>query len=64
MLGRCSRELNLFPLETAARKMTGLTARNFGLAGRGTLQPGQHADVVVFDAETISDTVRALGPAR
>ena len=35
--------------------MTGLTARNFGLAGRGTLAPGQHADVVVFDAASVRD---------
>lgn len=55
VLGRYSRELNLFPLETAVWKMTGLTARNFGLTGRGTLQPGQQADIVVFDADAVLD---------
>jgi N-acyl-D-amino-acid deacylase len=35
--------------------MTGLTARNFGLAGRGALKVGHHADVVVFDAATVID---------
>jgi len=35
VLGHYSRSLNLFPLETAVHKMTGLTARTFGLAGRG-----------------------------
>ena len=53
VLGHYSRDVGLFPLETAVWKMTGLTARNFGLTGRGTLGVGQHADVVVFDAATI-----------
>lgn len=56
VLGHYSRDLGLFPLETAVWKMTGLTARNFGLTGRGTLAPGQCADVVVFDPATVSDT--------
>ena len=37
VLGHYSRDVGLFPLETAVWKMTGLTARNFGLAGRGSL---------------------------
>jgi N-acyl-D-amino-acid deacylase len=55
VLGHYSRDVGLFPLETAVWKMTGLTARNFGLAGRGTLQPGHHADIVIFDAAGIRD---------
>ncbi|MDQ2928541.1 MAG: D-aminoacylase [Pseudomonadota bacterium] len=55
VLGHYSRKVGLFPLETAVWKMTGLTARNFGLAGRGTLAVGHAADVVVFDAATIRD---------
>lgn len=55
VLGHYSRELGLFPLETAVWKMTGLTAKNFGLSGRGTLAVGQCADVVVFDAATVLD---------
>jgi len=55
VLGRYSRDIGLFPLETAVWKMTGLTAERFGLRGRGTLAPGQAADVVVFDAETVID---------
>src|SRR6185295_969776 len=45
VLGHYSRDLKLFPLETAIWKMTGLTARTFGLQQRGSLQPGHHADV-------------------
>lgn len=64
VLGRYSRELNLFPLETAVWKMTGLTARNFGLAGRGTVAEGAHADLVVFDAGTVLDTATYDDPQR
>ena len=56
VLGHYSRDVGLFPLETAVWKMTGLTARNFGLSERGSLQLGHHADLVVFDAATIRDT--------
>ncbi|MCY1197750.1 D-aminoacylase [compost metagenome] len=64
MLGHYSRDVGLFPLETAVWKMTGLTARNFGLHGRGTLKTGQHADIVIFDAATIRDTASYETPAR
>lgn len=62
VLGHYSRELGLFPLETAVWKMTGLTARNFGLARRGTLRVGSAADVVVFDAQTVRDTADFVQP--
>ena len=64
VLGHYSRDVGLFPLETAVWKMTGLTARNFGLAGRGTLAVGQAADVVVFDAATIRDAATYEAPTR
>jgi N-acyl-D-amino-acid deacylase len=62
VLGHYSRDLGLFPLETAVWKMTGLTARNFGLAGRGTLHIGHHADVVIFDAAHIRDAANYRTP--
>ena len=62
VLGHYSRDVGLFPLETAVWKMTGLTARNFGLDGRGTLAVGQAADVVVFDAATIRDSANYAKP--
>ncbi len=64
VLGHYSRDVGLFPLETAVWKMTGLTARNFGLHGRGSLQVGQHADIVVFDAATVRDAASYEAPTR
>lgn len=62
VLGHYSRDLGLFPLETAVWKMTGLTARNFGLTGCGTLQLGHRADVVVFDSATVRDSATYAEP--
>lgn len=62
VLGHYSRDIGLFPLETAVWKMTGLTARNFGLHGRGTLEVGHHADIVIFDASTVRDMANYAKP--
>jgi N-acyl-D-amino-acid deacylase len=62
VLGHYSRDVGLFPLETAVWKMTGLTARNFGLHERGALKPGHHADVVIFDAQAVRDTASYASP--
>ena len=64
VLGHYSRDLGLFPLETAVWKMTGLTARNFGLQGRGTVAVGQCADIVVFDASKVRDTAQYDHPTQ
>jgi N-acyl-D-amino-acid deacylase len=62
VLGHYCRDLKLFPLETAVWKMSGLTARNFGLAGRGTIAVGNNADVVVFDAANVRDAATFNAP--
>jgi N-acyl-D-amino-acid deacylase len=62
VLGHYSRDVGLFPLETAVWKMTGLTARNFGIEGRGTLKQGAHADIVIFDAATVHDAASYQSP--
>ncbi|MFK4442601.1 N-acyl-D-amino-acid deacylase [Caballeronia udeis] len=55
VLGHYARDLKLFPLETAVRKMTGLTAEQFGLVDRGHIAEGQYADIVVFNPESVAD---------
>lgn len=55
VLGHYSRDLKLFPLEAAVRKMTGLTARNFGLQDRGEIREGAFADITLFDSGTVAD---------
>jgi N-acyl-D-amino-acid deacylase len=55
LLGRYVRERKVISLPEAVRRMTGLPATNLGLEGRGFLEAGMFADVVVFDPETIAD---------
>jgi len=67
VLGHYSRELKLFPLETAVYKMTGLTAGKFGLKDRGVLKAGAYADITLFNADTVMDAadfVHSTLPAR
>jgi N-acyl-D-amino-acid deacylase len=55
VLGHYVRDEKVLRLEDAVRKMTSLPAQKFHLTGRGLLQPGMFADVVVFDAATVND---------
>jgi N-acyl-D-amino-acid deacylase len=55
VLGHYCRDLELFPLETAVHKMTGLSARQFQLAGRGEIGSGRFADVTLFDPDVVID---------
>jgi N-acyl-D-amino-acid deacylase len=62
VLGHYSRGLGLFPLETAVYKMTGLSAKTFGLKDRGVLREGAYADLCVFDADTVDETATFARP--
>lgn len=64
VLGRHCREEELFPLEEAVRRMTSLPADNLRLGGRGRLEAGAFADVVVFDPATVADHSTFLDPHR
>lgn len=56
VLGHYCREQQLFSMEEAIHKMTGLSARRYRLEGRGEIRTGAFADIVLFDPNTIQDT--------
>jgi N-acyl-D-amino-acid deacylase len=55
ILGKYSRDLNLFPLEDAVHRMTGYSADRIGLRDVGKIKENAWADIVIFDPETIAD---------
>ena len=62
VLGHYARDRKLFSLETAVHKMTGLPAARFGLHGRGLVQAGRAADLVVFDPDRVADAATFAQP--
>ena len=62
LLGRYVREEGVIPLEEAIRRLTSFPAGTFGLTGRGVLEPGAYADVVVFDPQRITDRATFAEP--
>ena len=55
VLAKYVRTDSVLTLPDAIRKLTSLPAKNLNIARRGTLAPGFHAAVVVFDPATIQD---------
>ena len=55
VLGEYVRRRRVLGLEEAVRRMTSVAADTFGLAKRGRIQEGCHADLVLFDPATVSD---------
>ncbi|HZR80478.1 MAG TPA: amidohydrolase family protein [Candidatus Binatia bacterium] len=53
LLARWVRDLKAFTLEDAVRRLTGDLADAFGIRGRGRIQPGLAADLVIFDPDRI-----------
>ncbi|MFI6480334.1 amidohydrolase family protein [Nonomuraea sp. NPDC050663] len=62
VLGRYTRERGLLGLAESVRKMTSLPASRIAMAERGTIVPGQVADVVVFDPERVGDLATYADP--
>ncbi len=53
LVGPAVRELGLLGMEEAVRLLTDVPAQLYGLEGRGRIEPGAHADLVVFDPATV-----------
>lgn len=51
-----------FRLEKMINRMTKIPADRFGLRDRGTLAVGKAADIVIFDANTVTDTATYENP--
>jgi len=52
-LGDCLRNRKLVPMEQAVHMMTSQPAQLFGLRDRGLVAEGMHADLFVFDPDTV-----------
>jgi N-acyl-D-amino-acid deacylase len=61
---RYVRERRTTTLEELIHHSTALPAARFGLTGRGTIQEGAWADIVVFDEQMISDRGALSDPAQ
>ncbi|MFA9454621.1 MAG: amidohydrolase family protein [Candidatus Aminicenantaceae bacterium] len=55
VLGKYIREEKILPLTEMIKKMTSVPAAKFGFTGRGILQNGKLADIVIFDQERVAD---------
>lgn len=64
VLGHYVREVGLFDLATAIRRMTSDPCRRLRLGDRGWLRPGYAADVVLFDPDRVGDTATYEDPIR
>ena len=53
LLADCLRGRRLATVERAVQMLTQAPAQLFGLTGRGTIAEGNHADLLVFDPETV-----------
>lgn len=55
VLGRFARDMGALTLVEALKKMTLMPAARLGLKGKGRIEEGADADIVVFDPEAIID---------
>ncbi len=62
IIGPCVRDKKLFSLEDAVAKLTAKSAHAYGLKDRGRIAQNALADLVVFDADTVTDTATYEDP--
>ncbi len=55
VLGKYVRDEKVISLEEAIRRMTSLPAQKFQLKNVGMLREGMNADIVIFDADAVTD---------
>jgi N-acyl-D-aspartate/D-glutamate deacylase len=64
VLGHYVRDERVLSLEEAIHRMTGMPAVKFGLAGRGAIEAGAWADLVLFEPATVDDVATYESPRR
>jgi len=64
ILGRFARDKKTLSLTEAVSKMSGKSADWFGIKDRGKVKPGQYADLVLFNPDTIADNTTVKDTAR
>jgi N-acyl-D-aspartate/D-glutamate deacylase len=64
VLAHYVRERGVLHLEEAIRRMTSLPCERFGLVGRGIVQEGNWADLVLFDPAAVRDVATYDDPKR
>ena len=62
ILGRYTRDEHVLSLEDAVRKASSLPAQILGIRDRGLVREGFHADLVIFDPDTIADRATYENP--
>jgi N-acyl-D-aspartate/D-glutamate deacylase len=63
VIGYYARDLSIFSLEEAIRKITSFPAQRIGLHDRGILQEGKAADLTIFDYKKVKDISKPGDPA-
>jgi N-acyl-D-amino-acid deacylase len=63
-LGHYVRELGVLGLEECVQHLTGRPAARLRLVDRGLVRVGQHADLVIFDADRVLDTATFDAPCQ
>ncbi|HZW58802.1 MAG TPA: amidohydrolase family protein, partial [Woeseiaceae bacterium] len=64
VLGHYVRDLDVFGLEEAVHRMTGLAAAHMGFTDRGVIRAGAIADLVLFDPASVTDRATPQQPER